>query len=255
MKQLIKAVKKHTRKPVFLKFDPSVPDPEGMAKTIEEAGGDGIVIMNSLGPAYPLNSKLKRSYLGSEDGFGWISGPVIKPLALAMVKRVAKSTSLPIIGVGGISSALDVIDFLMAGATAVQFLSAALIRGKSIYKRIIDDLPKKLQEIEVHNVREIIGTAKYSNNKASYEKRLPVIDKEKCTLCGLCVDVCSIYKKQRRSCGFRRVFWLWIMSKPVPCKSNRGCTTVKRFLLRCLHCGKEYDPSEVDLKSSMILIT
>ncbi|MCD6159956.1 MAG: 4Fe-4S binding protein [Kosmotoga sp.] len=193
MKQLIKAVKKHTRKPVFLKFDPSVPDPEGMAKTIEEAGGDGIVIMNSLGPAYPLNSKLKRSYLGSEDGFGWISGPVIKPLALAMVKRVAKSTSLPIIGVGGISSALDVIDFLMAGATAVQFLSAALIRGKSIYKRIIDDLPKKLQEIEVHNVREIIGTAKYSNNKASYEKRLPVIDKEKCTLCGLCVDVCPYF--------------------------------------------------------------
>ncbi|OAA28439.1 dihydroorotate dehydrogenase [Kosmotoga arenicorallina S304] len=193
MKQLIKAVKIHTDKPVFLKFDPSVPDPEGMAKTIEDAGGDGIVIMNSLGPAYPLDRNARKSFLGSKDGFGWISGPVIKPLSLAMVKRVAKATSLPVIGVGGISSAQDVIEFLMAGAAAVQLLSAALIRGKSVYKRIVDELPEKLKKIGAQTAGEIVGIAKDSNSKASFKRRLPVIDKEKCTLCGLCVDICPYF--------------------------------------------------------------
>ncbi|AKI96689.1 4Fe-4S binding protein [Kosmotoga pacifica] len=193
MKLLIRTVKNHSKKPVFLKFDPSVPDPEGMARTIEEAGGDGIVIMNSLGPAFPLDRKAGKSYLGSENGFGWVSGPVIKPLSLAMVKRVAKSTSLPIIGVGGISSADDIIEFMMAGARAVQLLSAALIRGKSLYKKIVEALPVKLQELGVNNIEEIIGVAKDSNKEASFEKRTPVIDRKRCTLCGLCVDICPYF--------------------------------------------------------------
>jgi len=193
MKHLIRTVKKHTDKPVFLKFDPSVPEPEVMAKAVEEAGGDGIVAINSLGPGYPLYRELKSSPLGSTHGFGWISGPVIKPIALAMVKRVASSCNLPIIGVGGISSADDVIDFIMAGASAVQLLSGALLYGKSIYKKIIADLPKKLEALGYNSINEIKGLATNSNPEVSYEKRTPKIDHSKCVKCGVCVEVCPYF--------------------------------------------------------------
>lgn len=193
MRELIKTVKRHTEKPVFLKFDPSIPQPELMANVIEEAGGDGIVMINSLGPAYPLNVFHEKSPLGSENGFGWISGPVIKNLSLAMVKRVAMSCDLPIIGVGGISSARDVVEFVMAGASAVQLLSAALINGKDIYIRILNELPRLIEELGYSSLREIIGIAKNSNSSEHYTKKTPEIDYEKCINCGLCVKVCPYF--------------------------------------------------------------
>ena len=193
MRTLIKTVKKHTGKPVFLKFDPSVPNPEVMAGVIEEAGGNGIVAMNSLGPGYPLDRFRENSPLGSMNGFGWISGPAIKPLSLALIKRIAAGCSLPIIGVGGISMASDVVEFLMAGASAVQILSAALINGKDIYIKILDELPDVIEELEYTSVSEIIGIASRSNPQERFEKKTPIIDNEKCIGCGLCVKICPYF--------------------------------------------------------------
>lgn len=192
MSELIRTVKSKTEKPVIIKFDPSVEEPGKMARVIEKAGGDGIAAINSLGPVYPLDLDEKHSPLGSEDGFGWISGPVIKMLSLAMVKKIASSCELPVIGIGGIISAKDVLEYLMAGATAVQLLSGALIRGKSIYKKIISDLPSEIERYGFNSVREAIGI---SNNELeiSYAKKTPVIDHERCTLCELCVDVCPYH--------------------------------------------------------------
>jgi len=192
MSELIRAVKSKTDKPVVIKFDPSVEEPGKMAGVIDKAGGDGIAAINSLGPVYPLDIEKKLSPLGSEGGFGWISGPVIKMLSLAMVRKIASSCDLPVIGIGGIISAKDVLEYLMAGASAVQLLSGALIRGKSIYKKIISDLPSEIEKHGLNSVKEVIGISK-NKMEISYTKNSPVIDHERCTLCGLCVDVCPYH--------------------------------------------------------------
>lgn len=191
MKELVSAVKEGTDKPVFLKFDPSVPDPAEMAKAVQDSGGDGIVAINSLGPVYPLDRRVNRSFLGSSDGFGWISGPVIKKLSLSSVRRIREGCSLPIIGVGGIQSADDVIDFLSCGASAVQMLSGALIKGKDLFKRIVDALPSALEKRGFDSVIDAIDSAEIQ--KESFEVRNPLIDHEKCTRCGLCVAVCPYF--------------------------------------------------------------
>lgn len=191
MKELISAVKEGTDKPVFLKFDPSVPDPAEMAGAVQESGGDGIVAINSLGPVYPFDRKANRSLMGSGDGFGWISGPVIKKLSLSSVRRIREGCSLPIIGVGGVASADDVIDFLSCGASAVQMLSGALIKGKELYKRIVDALPAALEKRGFESAKDAIDSAE--RQKESFEVRNPVIDHERCTRCELCVAVCPYF--------------------------------------------------------------
>ena len=102
MEELISAVKRNSDRPVFLKLDPSVADPAAMVRAIEKAGGDGVVAINSLGPVYPYDAALKRSPMGSGDGFGWVSGPAIKMRALF---REYASHRSPVIGVGGFASA------------------------------------------------------------------------------------------------------------------------------------------------------
>jgi dihydroorotate dehydrogenase subfamily 1 len=191
MRTLIQAVKENSDRPVFLKFDPSVPEPELMAKTVEEAGGDGIVAINSLGPVYPYDQRLNGSPMGSTDGFGWLSGPAIKPVALSMIRRIKRSCSLPVIGVGGITSAADVVDFLAAGANAIQLLSGALIKGKTIYSKILADLPEVLERRGFTCAEDAIDSAVQLNEKT--EVRNPVVDDKKCTKCGLCVAICPYF--------------------------------------------------------------
>ncbi|HAA84933.1 MAG TPA: dihydroorotate dehydrogenase [Kosmotogaceae bacterium] len=190
LSDLIKTVKLHTDKPVFIKFDPSVPDPGEMAKAIESAGGDGIVAINSLGPVYPLNLLERSSPLGSEQGFGWISGPVIKPFALAMIRRIVSATRLPVVGTGGISSADDVLEFLMAGASAVQLLSSALIRGKQVFSKILNELPERIKACGGSGIEDLMGVALKNNTKESFKKRTPIVDHFKCIKCNLCAQIC-----------------------------------------------------------------
>ncbi|HPX21792.1 MAG TPA: 4Fe-4S binding protein [Mesotoga sp.] len=191
MEELISAVKRNSDRPVFLKLDPSVADPAAMVRAIEKAGGDGVVAINSLGPVYPYDAALKRSPMGSGDGDGWVSGPAIKMLALSMVRRIREVTDLPVIGVGGIASAGDVVDFLSAGADAVQLLSGALIKGKDIYARIISSLPKALESRGFNSVVEAVSSVRQPAQ--SFEVRNPVIDHDRCTRCGLCVSVCPYF--------------------------------------------------------------
>ncbi len=192
-KKIIDSIKNYSDKPVFIKFDPTIPSPEKMAQAVQNANGDGIVIMNSLGPVYPLNISEKNSPLGSLNGFGWISGHVIKLLALALIKRVGKSCDLPIIGVGGISTSKDVIEFMMAGATGVQLLSSAMIRGKKVFSDIINNLPNELKKLGYNDINGIIGIAKNSNEEETFIKKTPVINLSKCVKCGLCVRACPYY--------------------------------------------------------------
>ncbi len=153
-----KAGRESTKLPVLIKLSPHAPNIADFARAAEDGGADGLVAINSLGPALSIDIRRRKSRLGA--GYGWISGPAIKHFALRIVHEVSKAVTIPVMGVGGIESAEDVVEFMMAGATAVQMLSAAIMYGPKRYKEIIDDLPKVLESIGVKDIKDIIGVYK-----------------------------------------------------------------------------------------------
>lgn len=153
--EVTRAVKAVTTKPVYIKLSPNVTDIVSIAKACEEAGADGISMINTLmGMRIDLNKK-KPIIANKSGGF---SGPAIKPVALSMVYRVYEAVNIPIIGMGGISSAEDVLEMMLAGATAVEIGAANLIDPMAS-KNIIDDLPRVMQKYRVSSLSEIIGGA------------------------------------------------------------------------------------------------
>ncbi len=186
----VKAASETTQKPVFIKLSPHITEPAAFAQMVKDNGGYGIVAVNSVGPTYPLNLKKGQSPLGSKDGFGWISGPVIKPIALSRIKLITDSVDIPVIGVGGIKSAEDVLEFISAGASAVQMLSAAMLYGKDLYSKILEELPKKMDLYGYTDLFTLKGQSKDKNTHIQFETGYPVVDHETCTRCGICVRSC-----------------------------------------------------------------
>jgi dihydroorotate dehydrogenase (fumarate) len=190
--QTVRTIRKHTKKPVYMKISPHIPDPVAFAQTVRAAGASGIVAINSLGPTMKIDAKSRSIQYAPESGFVWMSGPVIKPLAQAIVYTIKQAIpDFTVIGVGGISSATDVIEFLLAGADAVQMLSGALLKGKDLYKRILDDLPKKLDELGFKDIDDVKNSVLH--NTVTYEPRVPILNEDKCTKCELCVRVCPYF--------------------------------------------------------------
>ncbi len=190
--EVAKLASKISQKPVFMKISPHMPDPVEFAKIVMDAGADGIVAVNSLGPAYYVDPKTGISPLGSENRYGWISGPVIKPLALSIVQRIRQELDIPIIGVGGIKSAEDIVEFLEVGACAVGMLSSALIFGKAQYTRVINRLESALISRGYVSVKDAVGK-KLEVKHARFDLNNPKVDPEKCTLCKLCEHVCPYF--------------------------------------------------------------
>ncbi|MEF8837357.1 MAG: dihydroorotate dehydrogenase [Candidatus Bipolaricaulota bacterium] len=151
-----------TDKPVFVKLSPHVPDLGEFASAAVEGGAAGIVAINSVGPGLEIDLDDLSSPLGSDDGYGWLSGPPIKPLALGAVNEIYNTVDVPVIGVGGIASARDLLQFVAAGASATQMLSHAISEGAEAYGKIIDEVPRELEKIEVENLTDLIG--KYDNS-------------------------------------------------------------------------------------------
>ncbi len=189
----VRAAADTTDKPVFIKMSPHIPDPVAFAQMVKENGGYGVVAINSVGPTYPVDLEAGKSRLGSSEGFGWISGPVIKPIALSKIRTVAKHVSIPIIGVGGIKTADDVLEFIAAGASAVQMLSSAMLYGRDLYSKIIGKLPERMKELNIENLDAFKGSALKENNTTVYETQYPLFDHEKCTLCRICVNNCPYF--------------------------------------------------------------
>ena len=153
--EVTKAVKAVTTKPVYIKLSPNVTDIVSIAKACEEAGADGISMINTLmGMRIDLNRK-KPIIANKSGGF---SGPAIKPVAISMVYRVYEAVKIPIIGMGGLSSAEDVLEMMLAGATAVEIGAANLIDPMAS-KNIIDDLPRAMEKYGIKNLTDIIGGA------------------------------------------------------------------------------------------------
>lgn len=153
--EITKAIKEVSKKPVYVKLSPNVTDIVEIAKAVEAAGADGITMINTLmGMRIDLNKK--RPILANKTG--GFSGPAIKPVAIRMIWQVYEAVNIPIIGMGGIMNAEDVLEFLLAGASAVEVGTANLIDPYAS-KKIIEDLPKVLAKYGFNSVEEAIGYA------------------------------------------------------------------------------------------------
>lgn len=194
---IVKTIRRLTTKPIYMKISPHIPDPEGFAIAIRDAGASGIVAINSVGPTLRLDVASRRILYSNDQGFVWMSGPAIKPIALATVYRIKRAVpELTVIGVGGIRNATDVLEFLLAGASAVQMLSGALLLGKDLYHKIIADLPGVLEKYHFSSVEDVINSP--LNLEVKYQAPLPTLLEDKCTRCLLCERICPYFAIEMR---------------------------------------------------------
>ncbi len=154
--EVTRAVKAVTTKPVIVKLSPNVTDIVSIARACEDAGADGISLINTLlGMRIDLNRR--RPVIANK--MGGFSGSAIFPVAVRMVYQVANAVKIPVVGMGGVSSAEDVLEMMLAGATAVEVGAANLV-NPYICRDIIADLPRVMDQYKVNNLNEIIGGAK-----------------------------------------------------------------------------------------------
>ena len=153
--EVTKAVKAVTTKPVYIKLTPNVTDIASIAVACEEAGADGISLINTV-LGMRINLKTRKPVVANK--MGGFSGPAIFPLALRMVYQVYEAVKIPIIGMGGVSSAEDVIEMMLAGASAVQVGAANLV-DPYICRDIVNDLPTVMKKYKIEKLSEIIGGA------------------------------------------------------------------------------------------------
>lgn len=151
--EVTKAVKAVTHKPVFIKLSPNVTDIVSIAKACEEAGADGICLINTL---LGMRVDIKRRKPVIANTMGGFSGSAVFPVAVRMVYQVSKACSIPVMGCGGITTARDVVEMMMAGATAVQVGAANLVDPFAC-KKIIEDLPGVCQDLGIEKISDIIG--------------------------------------------------------------------------------------------------
>ena len=149
------AVKKVTNKTVLIKLSPNVTDITEIAKACEAAGADGLSLINTL-LGMRIDLKTKKPVLANKAG--GFSGPAIKPVAVRMVYQVYEAVKIPIVGMGGISTAEDVIEMMLAGASAVEVGAANLVEPFAC-KNIIEDLPRVMQKYGIDNLKNITGGA------------------------------------------------------------------------------------------------
>ena len=156
VRAVTEAVKKVTTKPIIIKLSPNVTDITSMAKACEDGGADGVSLINTL---LGMRIDLKKRAPVLKNVTGGVSGGGIFPVALRMVYQVAKAIKIPVVGMGGIESAEDVIEMMLAGATAVEVGAANLI-DPCASKKIVEDLPAVCEKYGISSLKDIIGGCK-----------------------------------------------------------------------------------------------
>lgn len=155
--KIVSAAKDSANKPVIAKLTPNVTDIVEIAMAAQDAGADGLTLINSLGPGMKINIDVARPVLSNK--FGGMSGKAIKPIALRNVYTVYDNVDIPIIGVGGISNFEDVVEFLFAGARAVQIGTSIMDEGVEVFDKINKDLEKFMNKKGYESIDEMIGLA------------------------------------------------------------------------------------------------
>ena len=187
----VKAAKRAVDVPVFVKMSPH-PNIQEIAVAVESAGADALVMINSFGPCMGIDVETGLPLMGSQSGYGWLSGRAIKALAVRCIFDAANAVKIPIFGVGGVASGKDVAEMFMAGASAVQLCTEAILKGPTVYAKIAAELNAFLDAHGYQSVNEIKGLTrqKIQQRPFSTQAVAPVVNKTRCISCGNCVKSC-----------------------------------------------------------------
>ncbi len=191
---LIRAVKlarPRVNLPLMVKLCPFMPRLEEVLKELVAAGIDAVAAMDSIGPVLVVDVETGLPSMGSEDGSGYLSGEAIKPVLVKYVYEISRFVDLPVVGVGGVNKAEDVVEVTMVGGTVVGMVAAPLLRGLQVFDRVEDQLRKHLAGRGLADISALRGLThrRVAQAEMCYDARA-VIDPEKCTNCGLCARVC-----------------------------------------------------------------
>jgi len=189
----VKAAKSAVKIPVIVKVSGNWSDLLRIVVKAEKLGADAVSAIDSFGPVLAIDVETGKPYLGTRDGEGWLSGSAIHPLAVKCVAGIAARVKVPVIGIGGVSSGRDVVEMIMAGASCVGLCSAPLLHGLNVFDRIENELVEFIEAKGYNSIQDLRAFAlkNMQEQKNEHKKKLgPIIDKEACSVCGLCVNLC-----------------------------------------------------------------
>ncbi len=192
MVEAIRAAKEAVDLPVLVKLSPLGREMRAAAQAAQEAGADGIAAINSFGPCMGVDVETGLPLMGSEEGYGWLSGRAIKALSLRCVFDIARAVDLPIFGVGGISRGTDAIEMFMVGASAVQLCTAAILRGPRVFGKIAREMEVWLDSHGYASANDVRGlTIRALKERPFRTTHLPPrLYPERCNGCRLCEISC-----------------------------------------------------------------
>lgn len=188
-----RALRESTRRPVIVKLSPNVADIGDLAAALEPLA-DAIACINAVGPGLKIDVETGRAALGSPSGFGWLTGAAIKPIALRAVYEVARRVRKPVIAGGGVASGRDAAEFLLAGATAVEVCTAAILHGPQVYGKIARELSDWLDARGYPSAAAARGAylRKWGGGQrvVTEKEEAPAVDAAACIGCTICERVC-----------------------------------------------------------------
>lgn len=191
--------------PIMVKLPPFVKNIGDLCKRLEDTGVNMIAAMDAVGPAMDIDIAARKPILGCDGAFGYLSSAPIFPLTLAYIAEIASNVSVPVLGVGGVTCAADVIKLIMAGATCVGMVGTPILKGLDVFDKIEADLRGWMMANGVKNLSEIRGCAQpYLHMPERYDTRARV-DVAKCTACGLCMKSCYAAALSQNSDGKAQV--------------------------------------------------
>ncbi len=194
---IVRIIRSLTQKPLWVKMNANISDPVGFATACKESGASGVVAITSLGPNLVIDIANRRPLIGTASGYVWTSGPAIKPLALGYVHMIKQAhPELSVIASGGCATAEDILEFLLAGADAVQMLSEAMMKGRDHFGKVLAGLPGALEKYGFSSVEEV-KAAGLRHFEAPLTPSFPGFSST-CNGCGLCVRNCPYFALELR---------------------------------------------------------
>lgn len=217
---MLEDTRKRVSCPVLVKLSPNTGDLTGFAKQCVEAGADGITACDSMGPTLKIDIETGRPVLSGQGGSGWLSGAAIKPFTVQRIAQLRQALDCPIIGLGGVSSFEDAIEFAMAGADLVGICTAPILQGVGIIQKMNGQIHRWLKDRDFQSLADIKGRALTNLPAEDLHTGYSMdFQADKCIACRRCVEVCTYEARHLDETGHMRV-------DPDKCRSCGLCVSV-----------------------------